>query len=73
MKTAANILKSIEDWRNKRRAQQARTKFFSVYLESVGRVYFSDPQNTGELKRNKEIHNTVWNKKVKPKDIRKYF
>lgn len=73
MKIAATILNSIDDWRNKRQAKLNKNKFFAIYLDSVGKTYFSDPENTGDFKRNKEIHRPVWNKNVKPKDFRKYF
>lgn len=73
MQIAATIVKSFVEWRNKRRVKQIRNKFFPLYLESVGQTYFSDPQNTGDFRRNKERHTPVWNKHVKPKDFRKYF
>jgi hypothetical protein len=61
------------EWRNNRREKRIKNKFLGLYMESVGRTYLSDPQNLGEFRRNKERHNSVWNKRVKPKDIRKYF
>lgn len=73
MQIAATIVKSFDEWRNKRRAKQIKNKFFSLYLDSVGKTYLFDPQNMGDFRRNKEIHTPVWNKRVKPKDFRKYL
>ena len=68
MKTFLNkVSKTIIDWRNNRRDKRIKNKFLGLYMDSVGRTYYSDPQNLGELRRNKERHKILWNRNLKGK------
>lgn len=69
------LLKTISNWRNKRRELKKKSVLTSIYLESVGKTYFMsylplslyDEQGMIDLRRNKEKHTPLWNKSVKKK------
>lgn len=71
MKTLIVAMKAVTALVTKRiinrRNKSIKNKYLGLYINSVGKMYYSEAPNSNYFLRNKDRHTPVWNKKTKRK------